>query len=422
MAFPTNIAVGLDYNDGKLMLPVNPVGAVGTPGPAGTPDPPGNTVQLDNSNGNQNSTQLIQSEDGSPEIERAEQCTALQSDIMPSPLAYSFLQGMGRGTFVSDSGGNEFRILSSKVTRLGSQKPGFSRLSFVGESISFDTPPDEFSLSAVELGINIIKNPRYYSFLQPSTNDVLANGSVINDFVTRVGIAPLSATVAQVKMAIIRAIQQYQDAPFFPSLNTINGSVQNSIIAVFISGIVPVQVNTSTFPITITGGDPNGIFACQMAAAAAQEIIQNLWYQEDTPYIPGFEMTWTQYFFSPPYLNPGCYIEDPILVVPDYFTDPNTNQQLVPNTGNHGTETPNPGIDTIFDDFATINPQYFSDDGTSTGNVLYSALRKADTFNFQRTWFQLVHTWLISPIGHWNPLLYSRNNRPTMPSQFALLQ
>ena len=123
MAFPANIAVGLDYNDGGLALPVNPVGAVGTPGPAGTPNPNGSLFQIDNSGGNASSSQLIQSEDGSPEVERAEQCTSSQSDIMPESLAYSFLQGMGRGTFVADSGGNEFRILSSKVTRLGSQKP-----------------------------------------------------------------------------------------------------------------------------------------------------------------------------------------------------------------------------------------------------------------------------------------------------------
>lgn len=418
------LPMGVDYADGVTPIPINPVGASGSGQVIGTPDPANQKKQYDNGTWNQR----IQEEDGSPETERAEQCTNVHSQIMPTNLAYSFLSGLGRGTFVRDSSlVNLFRILSAKVTRIGKSAPGFSRLTTVAESISFDTPPDDFWVETVDLGVNIIKNPRYFTNLYPTTENTLFQ---INDFTTMVGSAddPTNkgvASVAQVKMAIIRMIQTYQDAPFFPSFNTTVNQSQVDIISSITSNVVSTLVASAILSVDITKGDPDGSAACVLAAAAAGEIIQNIWYQNDTPFIPGFEINWVQHTFYSPYLDPGCYIQDPLTVLPDYFSNPESTQQKVPNTGNIGTETPS-AIDSpsIFDAFVDINPQYFSSNGMNSengGTVQYSALRKPDVSRFNRTWFDLTHSWLVSPIGHWNPYIYSNRPRPTNPSDYQPL-
>jgi len=412
---PIVLPFGVDYADGVTQLPPNPVGTGGNAATVGTADPHGDLAQFDNG-GNQ----LIQEDEGSPELERGEQSTCSHSQTMPSYTAWSYLASLARGSFVMDSAQNYWRMLSAKVTRLGKSHPGFSRMTTVAESLSFDTPPDDFSIEPVDLGVNITKNPRYYSALWPTTFNQQFG---INDFNTIVGSGAQTATVAQVKMAVIRAIQTYQDAPYFPSSNTINGMVQNNIITSFISGIVPVQINGSTQSVTITSGSASGAAACALAIAAAGEIIQNLWYQSDTPYFPGIKITWTRRFFFSPWLNPGGYIEDPILVLPDYFSDPENNQQVIPNTGNAGSENPaGSAASTIFDEWAAINPQYFSSDGTNGGQVVYSALRICDAVRFVRTWFELDQSWMVSFIGQWNQQLFQQGPRPSNPSDYQPLQ
>jgi hypothetical protein len=330
---------------------------------------------------------------------------------------------LGRGTFIGDSGdgftSNQFRILSSKVTRFGKSMPGRARLTNVMESISFDTPPDDFWIEASDMNLNIIKNPRYFSALYPTSNNTMFGG--LDDFTATVGAGNQTATVAQVKMAVIRAIQTYQDSPFYPSSNPVNGEVQNNIIKMFVSGIVPIQINGSTQQITITGGSTVAQNACALAVAAGGEIIQNIWYQEDAPYFPVIILHYVQHFFFSPWINPGCYIEDPINVVPDYFMNPISQQQTIPNSGNDN-EQPADGSSTIFDLWATFNPQYFSDDGTPNGNFIYSALRMCDTVRFNRTWSDLDQSWMLASVGAWNSLIFSGGNRPTQPSDYAPLQ
>ena len=107
---PFVLPMGVDYADGVTSLPANPIGVGGDSATVGTPDP--YIWQFDNG-GNQK----IQEEDGSPETERAEQCTNSHSQIMPTSWAYNYLSSLGRGTFVQDSSlVNFFRILSAKVT------------------------------------------------------------------------------------------------------------------------------------------------------------------------------------------------------------------------------------------------------------------------------------------------------------------
>jgi len=389
---PWRLPVGFDKADGVTPLPLQPKGSGGGSVPVGVPDPAGDlTTQANNADfdASGNHCTVAQPPDGLPEIERAEQATFSASFRMVWKSALSFIGVIGRGTFVQDSFSNVWRILSSK---LKGERGGTGVFTLVGESISFDSPPDDYQMTPSELGLDIIKYPRYFYALYPSGTD----------FMDLVGVAPNQATRAQVKQAVIRAIQTYRDSPYFPAQGqvTINGIVQNSIVNYFISSLIPTILPPSSNETAIdVSGDP----ASLLAIAAAGEIIQKLWYQIDNPYIAGFEITWSQYYFAPVYENPGGYIENPVGIVPDYFISPDG------------------GVHTIFDQMAAINPQCYSSDGTSSGTTNISWLRKADEVDYQRTWFKVTRKWIGSPVGHWDLQIYSGGNRPIVPTDYLPL-
>jgi len=375
------LPMGFDTADGSTPLPAQPYGAGGGSRLVGTADPVGMLQVFGDDDGTN-----VQEPPGSPELERVEQATFRHTFRTTYNNALALIEGLGRGTFVSDRGGRIWRILSSNITK---GRAGYAELSVVAESISFDSPPDDFQIIPVELGINIIKHPRYFYALYPTAAD----------FSTVVGSGGDITTVANVKQAIIRAIQTYQDSPFFPSSNTVNGLVQNNIILGITSGSIDAQVSGTTKTIDYTADA-----SCLLAAAAAQEIIQKLWNQLDSPYLAGWQITWSQYYFSPPYLNPGSYIENPFGIVPDYFLSPSQN-----------------GSDSIFDFFADDNPQDFSITGDVGGAVDISWLRKADEIEYQRTWFKITRTWVGSPIGHWDAQIFSSGPRPSIPADYLPL-
>ena len=100
-----------------------------------------------------------------------------------------------------------------------------------------------------------------------------------------------------------------------------------------------------------------------------------------------------RYYFRPPKMNPGGYLETPIAGgLPDYFGSPSGDYL----------------IDTIFDDIAKNNPQCYAD--PITGLPAISCLRQADECEFQRTWFRLTRSWLCVPVGHWDTDLYTQGN------------
>jgi hypothetical protein len=127
-------------------------------------------------------------------------------------------------------------------------------------------------------------------------------------------------------------------------------------------------------------------------------------------------MTWTSYWFRPPQICPGGIIDDPIFnsgtgEVPDYFIS-----DAFPPDRNY----------TIFDYLPTINPQCYSTTGQFVaGRAKYgtdyniSWLRKADTCEYQRTWFKVTRTWMGAPIGMWDGELYSSGNRPSLPTDYV---
>ena len=235
---PWRLPVGIDKADGVTPLPLQPRGSGGGYAPVGVPDPAGDVDTYSNNDDldpNGNACTIAQPPDYLPEIERAEQATFSNMTKMAWRSAVAFIGLIGRGTFVQDSFGNIWRILSAK---LKGERGGMGTLTLVGESISFDSPPDDYQMTPSELGLDIIKYPRYFYALYPSGSD----------FTDLVGIAPAQATRAQVKQAIIRAIQTYRDSPYFPSQGqvTINGVVQNSIVNYFISSLIPTILPPSS--------------------------------------------------------------------------------------------------------------------------------------------------------------------------------
>jgi hypothetical protein len=351
----------------------------------------------------------------SPEIERGEQATITKRFRLPYDSATQLIAILGRGVVLQDLGGNLYRVLSARIQR---EKPEFATLTIVSEGLTFDLPPDEFSIMPVELGINIMKHPRYFYALNPNAS--------LDSYNT------LAA-----KQAIIRAIQTYQDSPFFPvssSLNgLLNGQVHNNIVGQMVSGkfvyTAPNPNYQPQFTTTNTGadrivnsipsaatqnGDPNPAVIYKsfnvatqdegnkisMALAAAQEILLKIWRMEDNPYLVGYQITWGVYYNYCPELSPGGYIEEPISYgLPDYFT-------------NDGT---------IFDAFSILNPQCYSANGASGGAVSISWLRKADEVDYQRTWFKVTRTWIGSAIGAWDTDIFSSNDRPNAPSDYRRL-
>ena len=276
-------------------------------------------------------TQPLEEFPDSPDIERAEQGTIKHNFKIDYDNGLVYLAGLGRGTFMVDSAENITKILSSRLVR---GRGNISTLSVTAESISFDTPPDEFRLSIIELNPALEKHPRY-GFL-PANIRQMVNQAV---------------SAAMIKSA--------------------NEATQ------LIAGIS-----------LYAGRPPIGTWT--QVQAAANELLLKRRLGEDTFYLPGFEIVWSQYFYLPPSLNPGGYIEDPIDGggLPYYFWS--TDQT--------------PFGDSIFDAMADINPQFYS--------AGISWLRQADYYEYVRTWFKITHTWHGAPFAQWDSQLYNQEPSP----------
>jgi hypothetical protein len=421
-----NLPKGLDWADGLN-------------GRIGTPLPP-NAVAVEGSQGeNSLATIPVQEDVDSPELEIAEQGTCKHWYTMPYSLAIMYSSIYVRGSLVYDSFGNYFRVLSTTTKRMNGNQATFT---VVSESISFDTPPDEFAIQPVTLGIDILKHPRYFFALMP-TNQI-PNYRGTQD-------TPLQA---QAKMAIIRGLQAYRENPQVLPQNNI------ASMAGFIHDIIGHAINTNSTTLSVANpnfnpgvnatqppkvgtlfsgnpyppaatlnGQPNPQFyfvswdglndpggSVALAFAAAQEILAKLWRQEDTPELVGWEITHSSYFYIPPSLNPGGYIENPFYGA---TSDP-TVKTAVPPIPNYFTSTtwPPTASPTIFDMIGWNNPQCYAANGQLGGAALLQCLREADNLEFQRTWFKLIRKWKVTAIGQFDYDLYSGGPRPTLPYQY----
>ena len=446
------LPVGFDHADGTTKLPAQPwngshgvppgVEAIGTPTPAGA-------TSVGSIDGN---VQPIDQVPDTPEIERAEQGTFRTALTMAWSACLTAIQGLGRGTFVQDSFGNVWRILSSHIQRTGQGDSGV--LSYVGESISFDSPPNEYQMTPTQLDLDITKHPRYAWAILPYASDQSTYYQVPSG---------IKVYYTDIKQAVIRMIQTYQDSPVYPSATTINGAIHDAIFAAVngTNGVGTTQVTVPnpnyltgdnfskpgisisdfsqvqkycwdgvyltsssprysasatnpqypddnvpffSVPIPVDLSSPTDTLAILLAAA--YELIYKLWRNETTPYIPGFTITWSEYFFAPVYENPGGYVENPVGIVPNYFISPAQD-----------------GRNTIFDQMVAISPQLYSSTGLTSGTLDISWLRQADEVTYERTWFKVTHTWIGSPIGHWDRQLYPPigTPRPQNANEFVVL-
>lgn len=336
--------------------------ADGLSGRPGTPTPKG-AVVIQSRDAATLEGSPIEEEPDSPVIERAEQATISQRFRLPYLEGQNRIRFLGRGTVRIDSFNNVTKILSSKLTHA---KPGLGYLDIVSEGVSFDSPPDDFKVTPVQLGVSIVKHPRYFSALDGS-----------------------DATERKLNQSVIVLLQNYFENPSPPA--------RNGIVTTLLTSIG--HQNDAGF---IQGTD--------LSKRAALEIIQKYWRGEETPYVVGYEVRWSVYYFRPQFLNPGGYVEDPIFdatpQLPVYFWSP--------------TDPPNPTI-TIFDRLAAYNPQCYSDDGTFLGSPVISWMRQADDFEYQRTWFRVDRTWIGSPVGFWDVQLYSGGQRPLTPDQYVAI-
>lgn len=358
--------------------------ADGLAGRNGTPTPAGAITARYNGNDVEVSALPIEELADSPTIERAEQGTITKKFRMPYTEALTQIQWLGRGLVREDSLGNVFKLLSATITHESGDK---CVLTTVDESLSFDSPPDQFQIIPVELGINIIKHPRYfYAFLGDGQG----------------------STTEQRNQMVIRLLQNYFENTTAAYRDALTVLLNDSIGSDAGVGNQPPAATTyKPTRVEFTAGAK--VSGTDIAKRAAMEIIQKYWRGEDTPYIVGYQITWSSFYFRPPYLNPGGYVEDPIFdanpQLPNYFWSPD-----YPPTAN-----------TIFDFLAAINPQCYSDSGLSSGVPVISWLRKADELEYERTWFKISRTWIGSPVGFWDTELYTASRRPQVAGDYLVI-
>ena len=289
----------------------------------------------------------------SPEIERAEQATIQHRFKCDPTTGLILLKECGRGRFMTDSAGNTTRVVSS---RLNWQKPNVPILTVTAESVSFDTPPSEFAVAIVELNPAIEKHPRY-AFL---TLDIR---NLIN----------MSVSGSQLI-----------------SVNEAQKQLQTSLDAILKPKPPP-------------NPPPQFIGTNKQIRDAAMEVLTKRRLGEDTFYLPGFRLTWAEYFWSPVALNPGGYIGDPIDEgLPWFFWSVDYTPE---------------GSD-IFHLMAEWNPQFYTlpnDADPDNYRDGISWLRMCDTIEYSRTWFKITHSWLGAPYAHWDADLYSQKASPYPP-------
>lgn len=367
-----DVPVGFDVADGLN-------GRLGTPTPAGAV-----TVDTAAGTGLTPDNATIEESTDSPVIERAEQATFQKTFTMPWAEAVNRIQFHYRGQVMEDSSGFLYKVLSARAQR---QKGEQAIFTLTLEAASFDSPPDEFNIVPVELGLNIIKHPRYFQAF-------LGDG--------------YGSTTEQQNQMVIRLLQDYMNNVSYAFRNSIVKLLYDSLGSDAGSGAQPPPQSGTGSYIFAAGAKISGT---DMAKRAAMEIVQKIWRGEEVPYAVGWRVTHSYYLFRPPAtLHPGGIVEDPILdatpQLPDYFYSPDW--------------PPNPAT-SFFQGMTSINPQAYSVSGLLGGDLAISWLRKADVLDYQRTWFKVTRTWDGSPIGHWDEDLYTSANRPQVASDYRVI-
>jgi hypothetical protein len=335
----------------------------------------------------------IEEEADSPVIENAEQQTITHRFKGGWNELATRMRGLHRGIIRTDSQGTLVKLLSAMLQK---QPGGRGTVTTVDEVMTGDTPPDRFECVPVELGLHIIKHPRYiHAFLG---NRLMPSSLATGDSTGGYG----SVTEAK-NQAVIRLLQDYMENTSAPWRNNIQALLIASLNSEAGSGDTQPPVYTTPTDLAASGYPAGALVqGTKMAKAAALEIIIKYWRGEETPSVVGFQITWTQYFWYPVYLNPGGFIEDPIQAgLPAFLW----STKFPPD--------PSDFTKHILAAAAMLNPQSYSRNGKYTGAIEISWRREADQEVRERTFFGVQHRWCGSPIGHWDPQFYTHAQAPT---------
>ena len=327
----------------------------GQSSPLGTPTPSENVLINYVGNVGNGQVSVFEELSNSPHIEFGEQCTITHQWYVDYMTGILLQQQYQRGAYIEDNGMlginqnntpgqppdlqtgiNVCRVLSTDLVPLDRTNTNVCLFTMVSEGTSFGVPPEEFQIETVELNPVAEKHPRY-SALSYYQRNIIRNTDV----------------------------SDYQD---------VQQTWQNQISSI-----------------------PSNDVQMQNQQGQAYELLFKKQKGEDSFYMSGYKLTYSQYFWAPQTINPGGFIQDPTSVVPAYYlTTPNGNSIF------YQSVNPNPNL---FITVNGLNPQY----QTSLTQFPYglSWLRQTDTQVLNRTWWKLTYTWLGAYLGHWDNEWYN---------------
>jgi hypothetical protein len=281
----------------------------------------------------------------SPEIEFGEQATFRHSFKSDQNTDLSLASSMPRGSYMRDSVGNIYKVLSTNLNR---QRGDFWVFSVTSEAVSFNNPPDEFHVQTVELNPEIEKHPKLWP--------IVGNGVDINPY-------NLNADGTKITQGVSTGPEIVQ-------------KIQSAANAISSAGAADIKstMNALTIP-----------------DASVLDLAVNFLYpryqrNETTFYLAGFKVVWSSYYWLPPLMDGGGYINDPVTQggLPPFFWSS--------------------------DGSASSDSNILLARAKQTNPVIYgkglSWLRLADELNYERTWFHLTRTWIGGPLGNWDKKLY----------------
>jgi hypothetical protein len=286
---------------------------------------------------------FLEEDANSPEIELGEHATFVHTFKCDPVTGQEILYGNPRGTPLVDSQGYQYKVLTTSSQY---QKGHYCIVRITAEWV--DVPPeDEFHVETVEFNPSIFLHPRYASVVNYSAENAGSTDLITGPFL--MGLITNAANMSTPQ----------SQTGFYNLLNNYNVT------------------------------DPAVLELCL-------ELITKLQRGEDTFYLSGWRVFWSQYNTYPGSpagssgdatgLNPGGYTEDPVTEggLPSYFWSLD------------GTPT---GDNTFTVTSETVNPQYYENG--------ISWLRQADTVEYSRVWFKVIHSWIGGPLGTWDVDIYS---------------
>jgi hypothetical protein len=310
----------------------------------GTPVPTGGIMYngVDGGNSPNGNGQLFEEFPDSPSIEASEQCTITHRYRVNQNIGIQLQNQYVRGFVMTDSTGQLSRVLTTRLEPEGRTARQSYVLTIVSEAQSFSTPPDEFDITVVELNPIAEKHPRYPALTYSDKN-----------------------------------------------------AIRNAAVADFLD----VQTQNIDFLQSLTGSLTSNLLGINNELAQATELLLKKQKGEETFYLNGYLMTYVKYYWSPQFINPGGYIEDPFSIVPNAFwTETNTKSNIFSRT-TLSNQNLYP--------FPTISPPYG-----------LSWLRHTDLMQLNRTWWKQTMSWVGAPLGLWDNEWYTPSFQPYQTNRY----